>query len=285
MRRFTPIAAVLAVSALTAGSFVFVACGGSVENPQTQAAGTQKAPIAPQTHGMVKVMGEALGEVSLRPEQRTEIEQLALAADARHASLQTGKKELVLALADQVEKGAIDQPSLQAKIDAMVGDLEKGRPDDAAALGRLHAILDPAQRNELADALESKFKGKHGWRHGKDGEGEHGGHLGFGQLKQLGEDLKLTDDQKSQIKDIIKSSRGEHSFREARQGMMQGKKALEAFREDRFDANAVAPSNEAIRARVASGEARFIGAAQKIVPILTPEQRKIAADKLRTMAK
>src|SRR5262249_51579368 len=39
-----------------------VACGGSVEQPQTTASVGTKAPLATPTHGMVKVMGDALGD-------------------------------------------------------------------------------------------------------------------------------------------------------------------------------------------------------------------------------
>ena len=38
---------------------------------------------------------------------------------------------------------------------------------------------------------------------------------------------------------------------------------------------------ETLRARAAS---RFVGIAEKVLPILTPDQRKLAADKLRGMA-
>ena len=280
------------VVALGTGSLAAVGCGGSVEQPQTQASAVSKAPVAPQAHGVVKLFGSALGEVALRPDQRSELEKLALAADARHASMADGKKDLMLAVADQVEKGAVDRTALQPKIDRIIGDLEKGRPDDSAALARMHAILDPDQRNAFVDALESKFKGKHHGMHheGADGEkGEQGGGppgpmAGMHAMKQLADDLKLTDDQRSQIKDVMKAGREGHSFREMHERMSEGKKVLESFRSDKFDANAAAPAPEKLRARAAIGTSRFLGIAEKVLPILTPDQRKIAADKLRQMA-
>ncbi|HSO40379.1 MAG TPA: hypothetical protein VLT33_47965 [Labilithrix sp.] len=280
------------VLALGIGSLAATGCGGSVEQPQTQASAAAKAPVAPQTHGVVKMFGEALGEVALRPDQRTELEKLAVATDARHAAMADGKKELMLALADQVEKGSIDRAALQPKVDRIVADLEKGRPEDAAALARMHAILDHEQRNAFVDALESRFKGKHhGGRHhggGEQGEAEHGergGRMGgMHAMKQLAEDLKLTDDQKSQIKDALKGAHEGHSFKEAHERMGEGKKALESFRGDTFDPKTAAPSPEALRARAAIGSSRFIGLAEKVVPILTPDQRKVAAEKVRGMA-
>lgn len=282
-----------------AGSLVAVGCGGSVEQPQTQASAATKAPIAQSSHGVVKMFGSALGEVALRPEQRTELEKLALAADQRHAAMAEGKKDLMLAVADQVEKGAIDKAALQPKIDRIVADLEKGRPEDNAALARMHAILDPEQRNAFVDALESRFKGGHhggkGKHRGERGEGEkgeagehHGRMGGFHGLKQLSDDLKLTDDQKTKIFEAIKASResekgkGEHHGMRGRMG--EGKKALESFRGDKFDPAAAAPSPDKIRAQATEGSTRIVGIAQTVLPILTPEQRKIAADKIRAMA-
>ena len=288
VRSFVVAVSLASVAAL---SVVAVGCGGSVEQPQTQASAASKAPVAPQAHGVVRLIGDALGEVALRPDQRTELEKLAVVADQRHAAMAAGKKDLMLAVADQVEKGAIDRNALQPKIDRIVADLEKGRPDDSAALARVHAILDPEQRNAFADALESKFKGKHhghkphGEEKGEAGEpGKRGPMAGMHAMKQLAEDLKLTDEQKSQIKDALKSAHEGHSFREMRENMSQGKRALESFRSDKFDASAAAPPAEKLRERAATGTGRMIGVAEKVLPILTPEQRKLAAEKLRTMA-
>jgi Spy/CpxP family protein refolding chaperone len=275
-------------AALGLGSLAAIGCGGSVEQPQTQASAATKAPVAPQSHGVVKLFGEALGEVSLRPEQRTELEKLAVAADQRHAAMADGKKDLMLALADQVEKGSIDKAALQPKIDRIVADVEKGRPEDSAALARVHAILDPDQRNAFVDALESKFKGKHRGlgEKGENGEkGEHAGKMGgMHGMMQLAADLKLTDEQKSQIKDALKSGHEGRSFREMHQRMGEGKKVLESFRSDKFDATGATPAAEQVRARATEGTTRMLGVAEKVLPILTPEQRKIAADKLRGMA-
>ena len=285
---------VVALSALSASTLAAIGCGGSVEQPQTQASAGQKAPVAPQTHGVVKMFGEALGEVALGPDQRTELEKLAVTADARHAAMADGKKDLMLAIADQIDKGSIDKAALQPKIDRIVADLEKRRPEDSAALTRMHAILDPEQRNAFVDALESRFKGKHhgGGHHGEKGpkgeaaeKGEHRGRMGgMHAMKQLADDLKLTDDQKSQIKDVLKGAHEGHSFREMGERMGEGKKVLESFRTDKFDASSAAPPPETLRARAATGSSRFIGIAEKVLPILTPDQRKIAADKLRGMA-
>ena len=125
----------LSLTVLGGASFV-VACGGSVEHsPQTSAAAATKAPIGTNTHGFVKVVGDALGEVALRPEQRTEIEKLAQDAEARHAPMFEGRKELMLAFADQIERGTIDKAALQPKIDRVIGRAVEPLEDGAEGLG------------------------------------------------------------------------------------------------------------------------------------------------------
>ena len=51
-----------------------------------------------------------------------------------------------------------------------------------------------------------------------------------------------------------------------------------------YDANAVAPSQDLIRQRVAEGGSTFVTVAEKILPILSTDQRKFGADRLRSLA-
>jgi Spy/CpxP family protein refolding chaperone len=304
MKLARSIALSLSVACLSLGA---VACGGTVEQPQTTASAATKAPVGTNTHGVVKLVGEALGEVPLRPDQRAELEKLAQEAEARHALLAERRKELMLAIADQVEKGAIDRAALEPTIDRLTADLEKARTEDRAAITRLHAILDKDQRNAFVDALEGQMEAKgeaFAHAHGKHGKK---GFAGFAKMKQLADELKLTEEQRSQIREAMKASfkeRFEHSDQMVKDGPKRhakhfrgegaragrgakhhrfGKHALEAFREDEFDIEAVAPP---VRGKVmaAAGTERMTAMAEKILPILTAEQRKIAADKLRSTA-
>jgi Spy/CpxP family protein refolding chaperone len=278
-----------------------VACGGSVEAPQT-AGNTTKAPVGQNTHGFVKIAGEALGEVSLRADQRTELEKIAAEADQRHAATADGRKELANAIADQIEKGTIDRAALQAKIDRVVADFEKVRPADQAAIGRVHAILDADQRNAFVDALEKKM---HEAR-GEHARGARGGHGGFGHMIKLADELKLTEAQRDQIKTVLMDAHKEHKGHvggenggrgshhrdghKAHHGGARGpggfggpKHRLEAFRGDKWDPTGAGPHGD-MKERAAQGTTRMLGLAEKVLPILTPEQRKIAADKLRAMS-
>jgi Spy/CpxP family protein refolding chaperone len=268
------------------GASALVACGGTVEHsPQTSASAATKAPVGSNTHGVVKVMGDALSEVPLRPEQRTEIEKLASDAEARHAPMAGARKELMIAFADQVEKGSIDKAALQAKADQAMAGFDKVRADDRAAFVRLHDILDSEQRNAFVDALEKQMKGKHGeMKHG----GHHGGPGAFGPLKELSDELKLSDDQRSKIHELVGESMKEarkdgpkHGFRGAPHG--GGKHALEAFREDKLDLDKVAPPQDG-KEMARFGTDHMTKFAEKVLPVLTSDQRTIAANKIRQFA-
>lgn len=275
---------------VAAAAASLMACSGAVEQPQTSASAATKAPVAAQSEGMVRLVGNALSEVPLRADQRVEIDKLVVDADARHAPLVQGRKDLTLAFADQVEKGAIDKAALQPKIDKLAADLEAVRAGDRAAILKLHDLLDANQRNAFVDAFHDQMKGKHG-EHG--GRGAHG----FGQLRQLGEDLKLTDAQRAQLRDVFRDAHrsGGAQGMEAWKGHHKGKgeggpgrhggdprQGLESFRQDKLDLDK-APVWEA-KAHAGEFAGRITTFAEKIVPILTPEQRKIAADKIRAMA-
>jgi Spy/CpxP family protein refolding chaperone len=211
---------VFSLSVATALSIGVVACGGSVEHePATSATAMTKQPIGVNTHGFVKLVGEALGDVPLRAQQRTELEKLATDADARHMPMVEAKKNIMNTFADQVEKGTIDKAALEAQVDKATADMEKARTEDRAAIAKMHGILDAEQRGLFVDSLEGRLKSHHG-----------GGHhaAGFMHMKKLADDLKLTDDQKTQIHAIMKES-----FHSAMKAHMAGKSHADQAQADK----------------------------------------------------
>jgi Spy/CpxP family protein refolding chaperone len=243
-----------------------VACAGAVkeESTQSSASALAKAPVGAGTHGVVKAMGDALGEVPLRPDQRSSLEALAQAAETRHAPLVADRKDLMLAVADQIEQGAIDRGALQPKIAKITTDFAAVRDDDRAAIAKLHDTLDSEQRGAFVDAIEGQFKAKHG---------DHP----FARMKALSDELKLTSDQRSQIRGTLKDEMKAHHGGKDRP---HPKAMLEAFRQDKLDLDKVAPPRDLSTER---GE-HITALAEKLLPILTPEQRKIAAAKVRAAA-
>jgi len=252
-------------------------CGGATSSQAISVPGGTRAPVAQSAHGRVKLLGEALSDVPLTPEQRGDIEKLAADADARHESTRTVRQQLMLAVADQVQAGTIDRAALQPKIDALVAAEGQTQPADRAAFERLHAILGPDQRTAFVDALEARVS-------------EHMGRLHERHpLKAWAAELNLSDAQKSQIEAVLKQSfqgwRGkDHDGGPwSGEGRHRGAKVLHAFEQDRFVIDEVAPPVDVgKKAGVASD--RFLGVVAQVLPILTPEQRAVAAQKIRTHA-
>jgi len=129
-------------------------------------------------------------------------------------------------------------------------------------------------------------------------EAHIGGHMGAMRgthpLKQWADDLKLSEDQKTQIRTALKGrfggpfgggpghdgGRGPHADGD---GHERGAKVLAAFKQDRFVIDEVLPPKD-ISKQVAHMSDRFLGIAEAVLPLLTPDQRKRAGAKLRERA-
>lgn len=217
------------------------------------------------------LIGAALKLDSLSPEQRAQIEQLAQERRAASAPVRAADAQLLTVLAQQVEGAKVDTqaqaPSLAAERAAAMNE----QMVDRVTLARLHAILTPAQRNQLVDAIEAHAG--HGGRGAERAEGQARGFRGgFGGSAKLG----LSPEQKAQIKANLggpsqRPAQGEWAAKRA-----EMKSALESFRGESFNAGAMArPMNKGER------EARVTNA---MIPVLTPNQRATYAAQLRNRA-
>ncbi|MGH7440608.1 MAG: hypothetical protein ACRENE_33370 [Polyangiaceae bacterium] len=256
-------------------------CGGSAAAASPATAGGTRAPVAQSAHGPIKFLGEALGDVPLTDAQRGQIEKLASDAEARHEPVIAARHDLLLLLASQVEAGAIDRAALQPKVDAIVVVARSAQPGDRAAFEQLHAILAPDQRVAFADAVEARTA------HGKEASG---GRLG---LRQWADVLELTDAQRDSIRGILKQSfeaardghdhDGHHGHDGGWGGGHRGAKVFEAFKQDRFVFDEVAPAHDPGE-RAKNMTDRFLSIASQVLPVLTPEQRTAAGALLRARA-
>jgi len=246
-------------------------CGGAQTSTASQP-GAVRAPVAPNANADIKIFTDALGDVPLTQPQRAEVERLAADADGRHADVPAARKGLELALADQVDAGRIDRAALQPKIDALVAAVQHTQGPDRTALEQLHTLLDPDQRVAFANALDSRL-------HERMGEVRHGQ-----RMREWADALKLTEDQRGKIREMLKEQ-GEknHPMQAAKDGMSRGAKILGAFKSDRFVFDEVAPAQD-LRERVTGAVDRFLGLATQVLPVLTPEQRTAASQRLRSKA-
>jgi hypothetical protein len=270
-------------SRVARGSVIVVALGmatACASRAETEGvASAQGAALADESSeaSHMNLIREALSKVTLRADQKTTIDQIAADAKARHAPIQQARLALASALADQVQAGTVDRTALQPKIDALMQAIQQERPAGIAALVRLHDLLDGTQRNQFVDALESQAHGEH--HHPREGRGM--------EMRKWAADLNLTDAQRQQIHEAMKASfeahdggrgGGKEHWGEAHEG---ARKLFESFRQDQF---APDPNGPSLAGDMAEHRVDHIAAfVQTVVPILTPEQRAIAAQKIRSM--
>jgi Spy/CpxP family protein refolding chaperone len=281
--------------ALAASAVPLSACSGSstvTEPSATAQAGTTTAPIGVTVHGPAKRIAEALAQVPLRADQRATIEQLAKDHEARMEPVRKARADLMLAIADQVQAGAIDRAALQPKIDACAAARQAVAPQDRAAMEKLHDLLTPEQRATFVGAMENHphegARMRRGMRH---------------RMEKWATDLNLSQDQQNQIRDKIRA-RWQAHFAGAVTGtdaqktgaIEDGQMAvhahamhahmhatLEAFRGDKFSMDQVAPMKDQ-KPMVDHFAGAMLGMLEASLPVLTPDQRAAAAQKLRLRA-
>lgn len=259
------------------------ACSGGATNvpASTAQAAATKAPLAVQVSGPLRGIADSFAEVPLRPDQRTAIETELKNAEDRHAKLKPLAKDAILVLADQIEKGTIDETALQPKVDAAVAALEPIRNEDRAAIQRVHDLLDASQRSVLTDTLDAK----HSERFGKHA-GPMGGHGGF---KKIADDLNLSADQKAKLFEAFRNEAAgeEHGWKQNRESWGDAKeereKAMESFKSDQFKVDQAMPKMDLTKGSKQMLE-KGVRFAKVALPILTPEQRATAARILRERA-
>jgi Spy/CpxP family protein refolding chaperone len=256
---------VITVSSLVAGASAALPAG--IAFAQTPPAQEQPAQGSPGKHHHrghgVGLVGAALHVQSLTAEQRTQIDQLVQERRAAAIPVRQADAQVLTVLAQQVESAKVDPQSLGPSLSAERAAAVQERDVDRATLNRLHAILTPAQRNELVDSVEA-----HEGAHGAQGRPDGGARERSGALK-----LGLTQEQKAQIRANLAAERPAHD-RTAKRGQMRA--SLESFRGDSFDGNAMAHAE--------GRGAREVHLAGAMVPVLTPQQRAAFATALRQRA-
>ncbi len=281
------------------------ACGSATTEPaQSAQSGVTRAPLsgAATAKGPAKWMAEAFADVPLHADQRAEIEQMFTDAMVRHEPVKKARADLALAVAAQVDAGAIDKTALQPKIDAVGTEMSKVQDADIAAVERLHAILDATQRTALVDAVEVKFLGRAAARVGvaqlgpQHIDSDHAGPPSRGgTMKQWADDLKLTDEQRAQITEKMHTQfaalavpaehdgpggHGERHFGEMKEHL---EKLKAAFESEHFVVTELMPKKD-MNERAQKWSGHIIDMVSAALPVLTPEQRILAATKIRERA-
>jgi Spy/CpxP family protein refolding chaperone len=212
------------------------------------------------------LLGDALNDVTLRPEQRAQIDAIKKEAGAKHAAVKKGKKALLEALAAQIGAGKFDAEAMkQASDELMLATMDEAKTH-RHALDKLHALLDKKQRAQLAAAIETRMGADDDKRAGRE------------EMRRLTDILKLTPEQQKKMAAVFgEDKKDDHDRGEKAKSREQ--KMLEAFKSDKYDADKVLPMS-AVRASAQQEVSHLFAVVKRILPVLTPEQRVLAADLL-----
>jgi len=180
----------------------------------------------------------------------------------------------VAQVALQIEAGRIDRAALEPKLTEFATAWGTTRSGDAAAVERLHAILDADQRADLVEALRNSRE------EGRRGKGE--------RLLMLADELSLTSDQMLKIREVLVQRRAERKRDKNKDGAGRGKRRfegmLDAFETEEFSLDQV-PAADELRDKAMRRAERMLGTIEAVLPILTAEQRKLAAAKLEKFSR
>jgi hypothetical protein len=242
-------------------------------SPETQfsAPAAPPSPPAPlqkqaksEAGGIVQLVDGALQGIDLRPEQTEALEKLGAEVEEKMGPVTKARKNLALALADEVEAGKVDKETLKPEVEDLVKAAETASPFLRAAFQKLHDILDSKQREEFVDHFRAEVKEARERHDLKD------------DLDKMAHNLKLTDDEKSKIGEILEHDEGEG--KEAHDSL---KRVIDAFPSDSFSLDQVLPAGH-VREHTEKMAGLIIEDAREVTDVLTPEQRKAAADSIRS---
>ncbi|HVH45036.1 MAG TPA: Spy/CpxP family protein refolding chaperone [Labilithrix sp.] len=269
MKPFVRFIRICSIVALGVAAAPFFGCAEVAPPESTQSEAVSKSSEAAHHGGVERLVSDALAELKLRPEQQAEIEKIGSEFKTRHEPVKAAKRELMVALADQIDNGEIDRCALDPQITKVGSAVAKAHPGDRAAFERLHAILDPDQRAKFVEALGRRWKML---------EKVHEPRV---MTEAIAKELKLSSDQKTRLEKIfaglreIKEAGPTQAARKERWG-----KVLEAFKGDRFVLDELVPAKD-VEAEAADKIERLLWAGEAILPVLNVEQRTQVAKMLR----
>jgi Spy/CpxP family protein refolding chaperone len=237
-------------------------------------------------HHREGLLGRALKLDTLTSDQRTQIEQLMQSERTAHAPVRAADAAVLTALAQQVESGTINETALAPTVQARQSAETTAHSSQQDTVVKLHAILTPAQRGQLVDAIEAEMTAHGGHPHA-------GGNPNHGMLSHLSNKLGLSDQQTQQIASALHAQHASHGNGATHAnappaGTVPPHRAwLEAFRGDSFSSSATAATpgpNSGAFAHHANGGMRMEHVLEAAVPVLTSAQRTELATLLRARA-
>jgi Spy/CpxP family protein refolding chaperone len=230
-----------------------------------QATPAQEKKATSESGDFVEMVEEALAGVNLRQDQTDTLQKLGADVDAKVGAADQAKRDYLSALADEIEAGKVDAGSLKSKTDAVADAASAASPDVRGALEKIHDTLDPEQRKAFVKGFHDALQ-KHAGRFDKKM-----------MVDRWAKALNLTDEQKQKIGDIIGGDTVADDVARARIELV-----LAAFPGKHFKIDDLLAPESTERERVTNMMNHIAGITARVTDVLTPEQRKTAADRIRS---
>lgn len=223
-----------------------------------------------EKHASAREMFErALAGLELRPEQREAIDELKSEAEMRHAPSMVAKRDLAIAVADQVEKGSIDRCTLAPHVQKLAAAKAQAHPGDRTAFEKLHSILTTDQRAKVVESLQREW------------QSFQRTHEPGALANKMARELGLTEEQKSTVEQILSGLKAISEAQPERAAHRERwSRLLTAFKSDRFVLDELMPS-ENMEEKITKRMDGYLWAAEAIIPVLTTDQRAVLAHKIR----
>lgn len=234
-------------------------------NPAEEETGAGEGALGERVAHLAKLQ-KLMGTLGLRADQRATLETMARDLGSKLAPARKLRGEVVAEVVRQLRVGTVDRPRLEALLKKAESLHASLRPTVLVAMNNVHRSLDASQRAKLVDQLEKRHGRRHGPRHG------------LRALREVARKLKLSDDQLDRIQAAVKAESGGMGERLSRMVKLydQLEDAKQAFKGDRFNA-ADLEILKAVPGLVRNRIESAIRVAEKVLPILSAEQRAAAA--------
>jgi len=202
---------------------------------------------------------------ALSPDQENQVSQLDANLHAKMAPEWAAERALLVALADAVAAGKVDEQKLNDTITRVGPAAASARGNAAAELNRLHAMLNPAQRHDVAEEIIGR------WSTATVDPNKTPGFGRADQLVVLIQGLGLTNDQ---VTGIMKTSAAGMTGPGVDPWRVDAQlHRLEAFRADTFDATQFVGDLTQVSTEMTEEAKRITRLYGAVAPVATPAQR------------
>jgi Spy/CpxP family protein refolding chaperone len=218
-----------------------------------------------------------LESTSLSSDQKNKVTQIQSELSSKLEARRAAERSFLGALADAVAAGSVDEHKLADLLAKLAAAAPTSFESSASAMNQLHAALDKTQRRDLTEEVVlrwtvSSIDPRKSKRFGRSDE-----------LTLLIADLSLTPDQVTQILKASEMAMMRPNIDTWRVDTHLHR--LNAFREDTFDGAAFIGNKPSIAAAATWEAGRVTQLYGAMAPVLKPEQRSLAAQRLRDEAK